>query len=544
MNLVTALHELVSCLARNPSLWPFLFFPPIFAAQIFPPRWAFPYGRRAMIVAVLVVFLLELLTHIFYTVENSIIAYAALYADTAWSSSNGQALYTSPDSPFRYSLPYGPDGYIFVAAFQHLLGPSPFSSKLPIFCSWLGAFTFLYLVLRVRHKWDMALAIVTLGMALLPNFQEFEFWPRPDLFLLFFVLLALWIVVKNIPLSWIWLGLILGISVNLKIHGFVYFLPVIALLLQKRPHFLAVAALIIAFCVALSPFFFFHQISLSNYFHVTRMDSGHRYSPNLMSDLFGFLVVLSLTGLAPFIIYKVDRDKVGDILVKNGPFLLGLVLGLFIVIYPASLEGAGEHHLIPFTGLILFLGASFYADVKAYGRPRLEVSPMGSSLIFSQWSFIYIYALILTFLIHFQENNRAAQMREADLNQIMRDYGNEVILDAPGSLLAIEADTSSSDLVFHGMPIGINPFAIMDFTEGHVPEPGLDKLVNEVENQYHRKVIWISPRHEEPFSETSYFYPYGRVFSELFVQDFHRRFQLAGHSDYFDIYTETTTEGL
>jgi len=541
MNLVTALHELASDLARVPSLWSFIFFLPIFAAHIFPPGWAFPYGRRAMIAAVLVLFLLELLTHIFYTAENSLSGYAGLYADTAWSSSNGQPLYTSPDSPFRYSLPYGPDGYLFVAAFQHLLGPSPFSSKLPIFCSWLGAFVFLYLALRVRHKWDTSLAIVTLGMALLPNFQEFEFWPRPDLFLLFFVLLALWIVVKNFRLSWIWLGLILGISVNLKVHGFVYFLPIIALLLQKRPHFLAVAALIIVFCVALLPFFFFHQISLFNYFHVTRMDSGHRFSPSLMSEIFGFLVVLSLTGLAPFIIYNVDRDKTWAILAKNGPFLLGLVLGLLIVIYPASLEGAGEHHLIPFTGLILFLGASFYADVEAYGRPRLDVSPMGSSLVLSQWSFISIYALIvnLTFFTHFQADNREAQIRRTDLNQIMHEYGNEVILDAPGSLRAIETDTSSSDLVFHGMPIGINPFAIMDFTEGHVPEPALDKLVNEVENQYHRKVIWISPRREEPFSETSYYSPQGRVFSKLFVQDFHRRFQLAGHSDYFDIYQDT-----
>jgi hypothetical protein len=551
MIFITLLHKLAQIIyapAGSPSLWPFIFFPVFFTALTLHKYWPpaasiLPRGHKVFIAGVLLLLGAIFLSHLFYLAGNYLSnSYALLYANLSWISSNGQALYTGPDSVGRYSLPYGPAGYAIVGAFQHLMGPNPFASKLPVFCSWIGGFLFLYLTIRMRHEWKTALAIVTLGMAIFPHFQEFDFWPRPDFFLFFFVLFGLWLVAKNFRFSWIWLGFLIGIAVDLKLHGFAYFLPVIGLLLQKRPDFLAAATgFCISICMALLPFIVFHQISLTNYLAVLQMDGGHRFEPNFLSHIYGFLVVLSMTAFAPFIIYRVDGDTLQMIIKKNGLFLLGLIAGVILVLYPASLEGAGEHHLIPFTGLFLFLGAMFYADIKAAGLPRWTFSPVGGSLVFSQWGFIYIYALIVNilFLCHLQADNRTAQLRLVDLDQIMHKHANEIILNAPGSLKSVESDTYRFYLVFHGMPIGIDPTAMMDFTEGRVPEPQLGTLVEKLEAQYHCKAMWISPRNEEPFSETSYYHPFGKVFSDLFVQDFHRRFRLSGHSDYFDIYQET-----
>ena len=116
-----------------------------------------------LVAAVLLLLGTIFLSHLFYLAGNYLgNSYALLYANLSWITSNGQALYTGSDSVSRYSLPYGPAGYVIVGLFQHLLGPSPFSSKLPIFCSWLGGFLFLYLTLWMRHKWTTALAVVTL----------------------------------------------------------------------------------------------------------------------------------------------------------------------------------------------------------------------------------------------------------------------------------------------------------------------------------------------------------------------------------------------
>ena len=551
---ISILHQLTlicSAFDREPSLWPFVFFVPFFAALAFwqkRPHNAQTerYVRRTVIAAVSTLFGLMVLMHVFYLTEDYMSnSYAMLYADSAWYSAKGQPLYTSPESAFRYSLPYGPDGYLAVAAFQHLLGPSPFSSKLPIFCCWLGGFLFLYLALRKRNKWEIALGVITLGMAVLPQLQEFDFWPRPDLFLLFLVSMAIWIVVKDFRLSWIWLGIMIGIAVDLKVHGFIYFLPLIAVLLRRRFNLWAAAAgFVAAIIVCLLPFVLFDQISLANYLRVLRMDGGHRFSASLMKTVVSFLVVFSLIGFSPLLIYRMNNDAMGSVLKKNGFFVGGLVLGLLIVVYPASLEGAGEHHLIPFLPLFLFLGGSLYADMEASGTCVWEGSPMALSLMLSLWIYIYISASItsLTLLSHFQKDNQIAQMRDAELETIMQKYGSSVILNAPGSLRSVEGDTYRSDLVFHGMPIGVDSSAIMDFTEGHVPPASLDRLLGQVEDQYHRPVIWISPRYDEPFAETSYFHPYGRLFSDSFVQDFHRRFRLVEHSDSFDIYTEAASD--
>jgi len=539
------LAQIMYAPAGSPSLWPFVFFPVIFAVLIFwkyrpPAVRRLQQAHQTFVAAILLLFGIIFLSHLFYLAGNYMSnSYALLYADLSWISSNGQALYTGSDSVSRYSLPYGPAGHIIVGLFQHLLGPSAFSSKLPVFCGWIGGFLFLFLTLCMRHKWTTALAIITLGMAIFPHFQEFDFWPRPDFLLFFFVLFGLWLVAKNFRFSWIWLGLLIGIAVDLKVHGFAYFLPVIGLLLQKRPNFpAAVTGFCLSIGTALLPFMVFHQISLTRYLEVLRMDGGHQFEPNFLSYIYGFLVVLSMTAFAPFIIYRVNGDTVLMIIKKNWPFLLGLMAGVLLVLYPASLEGAGEHHLIPFTGLFLFLGATFYADIKAAGLPRWTFSPVGGALVFSQWGFIYIFALIINIMLlgHLRADNRTAQMRLADLDQVMQEHPNEIILNAPGSLKAVESDTYRSYLVFHGMPIGIDPAAMMDFAEGRVPEPQLDTLVNKIEAQYHCQVMWISPRNEEPFSETSYYHPFGKVFSGQFVQDFHRRFHLSGHSDYFDIY--------
>ncbi|MDR3456878.1 MAG: hypothetical protein P4N60_05490 [Verrucomicrobiae bacterium] len=547
-SLLHKLAQIIYAPAGSPSLWPFVFFPVLFAVLIFwkyrpPAERVLRRAHQAVVALILVLLGTILLSHLFYLAGNYLTnSYALLYANLSWISSNGQALYTSSDSVSRYSLPYGPAGYVIVGLFQHLLGPSPFSSKLPVFCSWLGGFLFLCLTLCLRHKWTTALAAITLGMAIFPHFQEFDFWPRPDFFLFFLVLFGLWMVAKDFRFTWIWLGILIGIAVDLKVHGFAYFLPVIGLLLQKRPNILAAAmGFGISLCTALMPFIVSHQISLTNYWEVLHMDAGHRFEPNFLSHIYGFLVVFSMTAFAPFIIYRVDGATVQTIIKKNAPFLLGLLAGVLLVLYPASLEGAGEHHLIPFTGLFLYLGSTFYADLKAAGHARWTLSPVGGSLIFSQWGFIYIYALIINTLLlgHLRADNRTAQIRLADLDQIMHEHANEIILNAPGSLKAVEADTYRFYPVFHGMPMGVDPTAMMDFTEGHVPEPQLDSLVEQMEAQYHRKVMWISPRNEKPFSETSYYHPFGNVFSDTFVQDFHRRFRLSGHSDWFDIYQDT-----
>ncbi|MGA3067936.1 MAG: hypothetical protein ABSF29_13920, partial [Tepidisphaeraceae bacterium] len=442
------------------------------------------------------------------------------------------------ESAPQYSLVYGPFTYIWAAAHYGALGPSIFAAKLTGCVSSLASLAILLAALKRDGNWRVALPCVALAATIYVSFGVQSFWCRPDGHDCFLVALSIFaLTLANPWIAAILIGISAGVGVNLKLTAAAYFLPIgTAFILRYRRPGAAGFALALAIATAAGPFLL-PEISLTNYFAWLQSVESHPLSWGELLDslqcagwMLGILLVL---GMAP--IASTPRGEASAI--RQWCWTAAALVAAIALTLPiAGKQGAGRHHLIPLTPMLVWLVARSWSMAPAGESPPrwrlrhwLIVPVLIVALIFSADACFSI----TNYIRQGEPTNRAIV---ADLGLIMDELPGRTIEMGVGGNRTYPVTFARPVLVFAGNPYHLDPASAMDVAKARqsLPAATADLCRSGLAD------FVLIPKGDAPFSLRSGFTPHPAVFSAEFVGAFRDHYQLRFRSAYFDIYGRYT----
>ena len=271
----------------------------------------------------------------------------------AWQYAWGTPIYAMQDGAPRLATFYGPLAYLSELPALLLAGPGITVSKLTSLLALLatiGLTTVRFCRLSSPTQAAHGLLFLFAGLAAM---SPMSFWVRPDS--LETLLVAIGIAGAANPLC---LGLCIGLAVNLKVHAFVYFLPLVFELWLTRGW----RGLLLLALPAGATFFFpflLPGVSLHEYvMGLAQQADGRRPAMEMLPKVLTFFVLLAL----PVALSLEWRESPA----RDRRFAVAALTTLLILLYPASILGAGEYHFLPFV------------PVLAEARRRLPIKSSGA----------------------------------------------------------------------------------------------------------------------------------------------------------------------
>ena len=460
-------------------------------------------------------------------------------AVVSWIYAQGGQIYHSVDAAERYAFLYGPVPYIVTSWMYSLLGGGTLAAKLAGFSCLLA--TILVIVLAVGQRFSRQLipCLVALGyfslVALL--FKNNSFWSKPDSFLMACAAVGIYsCLMRPGRISWMLCGVALGVAVNAKITGAIYFLPYLAWFFD-RDGFRAVLVISLAAAVtALLPFWSTEQVSLVNYIGWLQSAGGHGLSPVLLLQNLVFLLFISIP-LGLFLLWQQGSVGMRSWLGTHRLVSLAVALAAFLTWIAASKNGSGPHHFLPFLPALAFLTASMSVSVFSY-KPTTNWSVYG----FWAPATAFLLALVVKggFALYY---GIKVLMFQANGIAIAQDIA-EIVADNPGRNIYMGYGDGSkytvtflrTELAYAGQPYLIDAAALMDFQLSGIgiPQSTIDTMVAD------ESAIWLIPADQEPFKLVNWYYRYedGQLFEDAFQLAFSTNFQKYGSTNYFDLYAQ------
>jgi hypothetical protein len=460
-------------------------------------------------------------------------------AIVSWIYAQGGQIYHSVDSAERYSFLYGPVPYIATSWMYVLLGGGTFAAKLAGFISLLVTFLFIVLAVRQWFSGRIIPCLVALGYFSLAAllFKNNSFWSKPDSFLLACTAIGLYSCLTRVGRnSWMLCGLALGIAVNAKITGAVYFLPYLAWFFD-RDGFRSVLVISLAAAVtALLPFWSVEQISLTNYLFWLRSAGGHGISPVLLLQNFVFLLFIALP-LGLYLAWQQGSVGIRSWLATHALVSFAAIAASALILIAASKTGSGPNHFLPFLPALAFLTAVATARVYAY-RPATNWSVYG----FWAPATAFLLALVIKAGLGLYFGLKVVLSQASDV-AIAEDIA-AIVADNPGRNVYMGYGDGSrypatflrTELAYAGQPFLIDAAALMDFQASGVaiPQATIDSMLGD------ESAIWLIPAGQEPFRLVNWYYRYtdGLLFDDAFRSAFSMNFYKLGSTDYFDLYAQ------
>jgi hypothetical protein len=464
-------------------------------------------------------------------IEADVVAIAA-YHD------RGHAVYHAPNSVERYNIPYGPCLFLVVGASQRWLGPSITSSKLPgVVALLLGTGGLLVLLCRTLPA-SQAIRYLA-WLAIIWHLGVAPCWVRAEPFLFLGVVAAIPMTLSPSLVSAVLFGALVGLGANFKAHAPLYFLPLLALRRWSPAAFVLMAAT--AAGVGLLPFVAVPEVSLSNYLVFLKTVSGHGLDPYWLAQVLFFLLMLVL----PLLLADFSRGTALTATFRrltsaDPAFAAAAGVCLLILLIPASKQGAGPHHLYPLLPVLLLLTARVQAAFPLAEPPAgfllllvpLAVGLTVGTLTLAQktpwYPFVPRYWTI-------------AREGIEDIQEVVSGRGAEaVILMGAGDREHLLETQVRGELVFRGMPIGIDLASLMDYQL--VGEAGVDLARLERELGNGKPLLWLVPRDNEPFSLRTYYPPEDALFPLAFRQAFQAGYRKTGSLRQFDTWEKQTPD--
>jgi hypothetical protein len=425
---------------------------------------------------------------------------------SAWQYAAGQPLYGIQDGLPRFSTFYGPLAYLFELP-ALLISPTVAASKLvPLLAAFATILVMGAHFLR-RAQAAPALHAMFFLVAGLLLFSPMSFWVRPDPFETLAVAAA--VVFGTSPIC---VGICVGLAVNLKAHAFLYFLPiVIDLVVARGLRTLIVTALAsgLAFLVP----FLAPGISLHDYVTMLLQQLGGR--PQMPSQLAWTAVCLAGVSLPVLIPLLAQRHSLRNTIYGAASFG-----ALALLIYPATVRGAGTYHFLPLL------------PVLAEARRRL--APRGISAEFAPFPLLLFASLVLAHNLDAMSgragwaalaDEAVALARRAPTLPAEIGYG-----DSRQSYQI--SQLSRTKLSLAGAPATIDAQVLMELQQ--IGADGSRRWVADLDDC--RATRWVLPKGEEPFGLRSYFYDNAAVFSEAFRQAFLAHYRRIGDSRHFSLW--------
>ncbi|MBK8166209.1 MAG: hypothetical protein IPK64_09615 [bacterium] len=448
----------------------------------------------------------------------------------SWLVSNGHPLYMPFEAAERYSVLYGPSVFLTNGVFLKVLGPTLASVKLVSALAAVGSLLLLYATLA-RNRRDTPAILLTATAAMYLWAQGFAVYVvRPDALMVFSVALALFGAARlRRPLAIIAVAVATGFAVNLKLHGFLYFVPVAALLGLRHGRGTWMIAAVGALMVAALPFLFNPLVSLVDYFAWIGNASHHGLSTEFLALDLGYAAALVLPLALVLVLSGWTRWR-GK---SEGVLVLALASVLPAVLVLASKPGAGLVHLLPMAIPTVYVLGRLVQRLQVEGfdwRPARRRS--------------VAWAFGLTLLLAGSVNEYRAVRRldwqtrqlpdlAQDVRGVMAHYGGlTMAMACGGEAMSFQSTWTRTLLAFGDHPVLLDPISVMDSSlSGRELSHSTYDAIGDG-----RIALWLVPRGQEPFRKVNWYAPHLPVFPEAFRSHFAAHYSRRAQSRYFDLW--------
>lgn len=453
-----------------------------------------------------------------------------LVTTLSWLVSHGQPLYTSFDAAERYSVLYGPSVFLTNGLFLKLLGPSVASVKLVSALAAVGSLLMLYAALA-RSRRDTLAILLTAAAAMYFWAQGFAVYlVRPDALLVFTLSFALYGAARQRrPLAILMVAAAAGFAVNLKLHGFLYFVPVVALLALRHGRRAGVVAAVGALVVAALPFVFNPQVSLVGYVAWIRDASRQGLTTEFLALDLGYAAALVLPLVLVLALSGWSRWR-GT---PEGALLLSLASVLPAELVLASKPGAGMVHLLPMAIPTVYVLGRVLQRLQVEGfdwRPRTRrAAALAFGLTLLLAGSVNEYRAVR--LLDWQTRQRPDLAQ--DVRGVMARYdGLTMAMACGGENQAFLNTWTRALLAFAGNPVLLDPISVMDsaLSGRELSRSTYDAIGDG------RIALWLVPRGQDPFRKFNWYAPHLPIFPDAFRRHFEAHYSPRAQSRYFDLW--------
>jgi hypothetical protein len=429
---------------------------------------------------------------------------------SGWQYAHGAPLYQIEDGAPRFATYYGPLAYLVQVPALLLLGADVTISKITSVLALLGTVALMgryFMRHPVGEEWSHGLFLLA-GALLL--FVPVSFWVRPDPIETLIVAAA--IVSAPSPRRPLWVGIWLGVAVNLKVHAGFYFIPILADLCWTG----GCRALLIAAISAAASFilpFLAPGISLHNYLAGLAQQVGGR--PQTSSQLPCILITVALL-LLPLAISLATRCQPRRTAIYAGATIATAAL----LLYPATFPGAGAYHFLPLVPVL--------ADL----RHRLR--PQGIDAALTPLVFLAVGFLAAGHISQLLNAKQPFDAIAAEALALARQSAAEPVQIGYGDNRQSyeQSQLSKTVLALNSYPALLDAQILME-----LHQIGFDGSARWVPYLRECRVgRWLLPKGETPFATTSYFYDDAPLFGEDFRRAFFDNYRLVKSTGNFDVW--------
>jgi hypothetical protein len=381
---------------------------------------------------------------------------------------------------------------------------------------------------KMFADWRLQVLLTALSVVVFAT-DSYMISERPDPIIYMMGSLCIYALLFNRPLaSAIIIGVSAGLATNMKIHGFLYFLPAsVALIAQQKSLAQRIrygqTGILCGLAAALLPFAL-PNTGLDRFATYILMATRHGIDPVLFLD--SLVTAVSLLALPAFC-YAILRPR---LTASDTAFAWTLAGALFAVSIIAGKPGAGPHHLLLFLPAVAFavariLSASGNADaaMKPSGALRLLFLPLLATFGFTALAISGHYVRIFFGEAHI------AQERLVELQNFSNQY--------PDAQMGVTDDARYPEtfqfpaMVFSGNRLYFSVAAWMDLKQsGLDPHYAID-LVKQC-----RVREWILPSAGEPFTLLSW-YTFQPLLPDAFRDNFRRNYSVVQKGEFFNVWS-------
>jgi len=445
----------------------------------------------------------------------------------------GYPLYTDVDFAGRYSLQHGPIVYLLAGGIMKLFGPSYITAKVSgvlAFLSGIGvSWIWFSKIIEKKH------AFLLLGLEIWMLFHwHHVYLIRPDSMMLLCMIVSMYVITtkRNPLLLILGLAIPMGIMANLKVHGVLYFLPVIAIVYQqlgwKKLFYAGGLTLLLSVLPFLVP-----GISFSNYLLWLFQSLHHGFSlENFIPKVFVLLELCLLT----ITIGVICGVNIRNFYLRNKHIIYALLSSSLIISIIASKGGSGTNHLIPFLPVFYYLMMLLISEGEknVAGLPQAVKSTackvssviVALLLVIITMSGINTEQSLLTMIV-----DRDRSLMVQDVASIEKLYAGKTIEIGYGEYKSYRRYRDLIPLpVFHGNPLLVEIVALGDMhTAGWIMPEKTIKSLEEGTIQ-----VWLIPIGNTPFGIGHHLT--NPLFPESFRQAFFNNYTLVSSTKFFDIW--------
>lgn len=452
----------------------------------------------------------------------------------AWMFATGHPLYNKLDDAARYSTLYGPDGTIFYSWAMLALGPSLFSCKLVAGVSGIGGCLLCFAAFAKR--WDVRRALFGTGIvALLTLMFAFQaFMTKADPFVFLFAALALWAAVSTGPLTAsIILAICLGVEVNLKVHAFLYILPVLILHFNRTNLNTVVLTCAGSVIFAMAPFLY-SRISFSDWMAGLQLGGSEGLGRLELLANVQWLAFFWLPFPAVMLICQRANPAAFAEMFARRKVFLGVLFGSMVLTgLIGSKVGSGPAHFSPFIPLLVYAFCLFLEKETFGGKAGMDFIGQAARACIAAFCAAALFLAAhqqFRFLTAMGTINAQTEAVDADIAEVMRICDGKTVSMGYGSNATFFLSQQLLPLVFANNPLCFEFSAMQGFHDKGLSDKGREVISNKLVN------IWLIPRGDQPFTIRSFYQPNPLLFDDDFRASFGKNYQRSGTSRFFDIY--------